>query len=376
MTSNVRSQMRNSNIELLRIIAMLIIVIHHFGNLGVFHLTDPSRNLLYAGNLSYQIIGTQLVCWGGILGNSIFILITGYYLIKGHVNIKKIFLLLLAMFFYSWCIEGIAYGIFTLPHTMKDVIEQSIPIWFGKNWFVSCYIIFSFFIPFINESLTLISKETYKRFLILMYIFYVCIPCFLGNTFMNRSNFIFFCFVYAIGGYIRLYGREFLFLPRFHKSICKIGIILLAIILLSILFFDIAGTLLNINLLIRYGTHLLVILLSIPLAVCIFIYFLARKKFYSRVLNVLGSATLGVYLIHENDLMRIIIWDKIFPNVDFLHSDWYFLFYLLKVFTIFILFSFIDVLRKKYLESYVSRWLSKVLKNIDLQKVWLKLTQS
>jgi len=119
-----------------------------------------------------------------------------------------------------------------------------------------------------------------------------------------------------------------------------------------------------------------VILLSIPLAVCIFIYFLARKKFYSRVLNVLGSATLGVYLIHENDLMRIIIWDKIFPNVDFLHSDWYFLFYLLKVFTIFILFSFIDVLRKKYLESYVSRWLSKVLKNIDLQKVWLKLTQS
>ena len=66
------------------------------------------------------------------------------------------------MFFYSWCIEGIAYGIFTLPHTMKDVIEQSIPIWFGKNWFVSCYIIFSFFIPFINESLTLISKETYK----------------------------------------------------------------------------------------------------------------------------------------------------------------------------------------------------------------------
>lgn len=165
-------------------------------------------------------------------------------------------------------------------------------------------------------------------------------------------------------------------MPRFHKSICKIGIILFAIILLSILFFDIAGTLLNINLLIRYGTHLLVILLSIPLAVCIFIYFLARKKFYSRVLNVLGSATLGVYLIHENDLMRIIIWDKIFPNVDFLHSDWYFLFYLLKVFTIFILFSFIDVLRKKYLESYVSRWLSKVLKNIDLQKVWLKLTQS
>ena len=66
MTSNVRSQMRNSNIELLRIIAMLIIVIHHFGNLGVFHLTDPSRNLLYAGNLSYQIIGTQLVCWGGV----------------------------------------------------------------------------------------------------------------------------------------------------------------------------------------------------------------------------------------------------------------------------------------------------------------------
>ena len=55
---------RNSSVELLRIIAMGIIIIHHFGVHGVFHVLDQSQNILMVDNLSWQIIFTQIVSWG------------------------------------------------------------------------------------------------------------------------------------------------------------------------------------------------------------------------------------------------------------------------------------------------------------------------
>lgn len=87
---NVKSnKIRNSSIELLRIIAIIIIIMHHFGVHGVFHVLDKSHNILIVDNLSWQIIFTQIVSWGGNVGNAIFVLITGYFLINKKVNVKK-----------------------------------------------------------------------------------------------------------------------------------------------------------------------------------------------------------------------------------------------------------------------------------------------
>lgn len=60
-----QNKVRNSSIELLRIIAMIIIIMHHFGIHGVFHMLDKSYNILIVDNLSWQIIFTQIVSWGG-----------------------------------------------------------------------------------------------------------------------------------------------------------------------------------------------------------------------------------------------------------------------------------------------------------------------
>ena len=66
---------RNSSIELLRILAILIIISHHFSVHGVFHVLEKVPPMLIVDNLSWQIIFTQIISGiGGLLGNSIFIL--------------------------------------------------------------------------------------------------------------------------------------------------------------------------------------------------------------------------------------------------------------------------------------------------------------
>lgn len=58
---------RNSAIELLRIIAMFIIIIHHFGVHGILHVLDNgiSKEIILNNMFAWQLHFTQIVAWGG-----------------------------------------------------------------------------------------------------------------------------------------------------------------------------------------------------------------------------------------------------------------------------------------------------------------------
>lgn len=354
---NVKSnKIRNSSIELLRIIAIIIIIMHHFGVHGVFHVLDKSHNILIVDNLSWQIIFTQIVSWGGNVGNAIFVLITGYFLINKKVNVKKIILLLFSMFLYSWIIEILYFGILGVPYSIKMIIRESIPIYFGNNWFVSCYIIFSFFIPFINKFLNNINKKEYIMFILLVFILYIFLPSFKANTFMN-SKFIFFGLVYSIGGYLKLYFIKYL-QNTYNKKYIKLFFIQIFIIIAMIVFSDIIAIIFSKDILIKLYNPF-VNILSIPIAVTLFLYFLTMKPIYNKNINIISGTILGIYLIHDNDLMRTIIWDYIFPNMEYIHSDCYILFFIIKVCLIFIICSFIEFLRKKYIEPVFIKLLDR-----------------
>lgn len=63
VTTKIR---RNSAIELLRIVAMLIIIVNHFSVHGLFHVIDRAVPEIVLNNIySYQILFTKFVDWGG-----------------------------------------------------------------------------------------------------------------------------------------------------------------------------------------------------------------------------------------------------------------------------------------------------------------------
>lgn len=86
---------RESNIELMRIIMMLLIIAHHYVvNSGI-------TNLYNFSNITVNMIFLQVI---GLFGKTIincFILITGYFSIKGKFSFKKVIRLFLEIKFYT-----------------------------------------------------------------------------------------------------------------------------------------------------------------------------------------------------------------------------------------------------------------------------------
>lgn len=75
-------KVRSSNLELLRIVSMLLIIICHSSTHGGFALAEQ---VLWANKLFLQ-----LITFGGELGVCCFILITGYFMINSTFKIKKL----------------------------------------------------------------------------------------------------------------------------------------------------------------------------------------------------------------------------------------------------------------------------------------------
>lgn len=346
---------RNSSLEMLRIVAMLIIIVHHFGVHGIF--IGPLGTERTFGLFSWQVLFTQLVCWGGSLGNSLFVIITGYFMVDREQRWKKLGMLLATMFFYSWVIEAIVYGGGFLQPTGKSVLHMSIPILFGENWFISCYLIFSLFIPFYNCLLNTMPKKMYEKFLLLLFFVVIVFPAAKFETFLH-GNMAFFALVYACGGYLKLYGSD-LIEVRLREKYLRYFMALVVITLATIVLQDALAFLLHKERMIGSGGTKVASLLYIPMAMSLFGYFLTRPDFYSPWVNKIAGTVPGIYLIHDNALMRELIWNHIFPNLDMISSPWYVLFYGGKVLAVFAVCSGIDLMRKRWIEPVFDRKLDR-----------------
>lgn len=116
---------RVSNIEVLRIIAMLMIILHHY---TVYGGTD--KLYLLSNGYFFNVFLLQIATLGE-LGVNVFVLILGYYSVKGSFSIKKILKLEIQVVFYS------VIGYLLLGHgfSIKEFIQNCMPVLFNKYWF-------------------------------------------------------------------------------------------------------------------------------------------------------------------------------------------------------------------------------------------------
>lgn len=101
---NMERQERNSSIELLRIAIIILIIFHHFNIHGIWLPTN------YSLVREWQLFVSCMIGWGGNVGNGIFMIITGYFMITSKVHWSKIVLLCATMFLYSWIIASFSGG--------------------------------------------------------------------------------------------------------------------------------------------------------------------------------------------------------------------------------------------------------------------------
>ena len=148
---------RSSNFELLRIVAIMMIIAHHFAYYTI--LTTPC----YIEMPDICKYYTCLLCPGGEIGVAVFFMITGFFLHK-DTSIRSLKNIVIPVFFYSYLTLSIfmvfkSFGIYdfsTRPADtlMRDMLKMLlIPCNSGVWWYVCAYLMLMLLAPTINRNL-------------------------------------------------------------------------------------------------------------------------------------------------------------------------------------------------------------------------------
>lgn len=347
MKNELKRTDRNSNFEILRIIAMVLIVGHHLAYHGGFAFE--------ASKVTVNELWIQFLMLGGKVGSNIYILITGYYLINSDRNRKKSVLQIwLECLFYSVGILAVLSFWGIIEFGLKDILTSFFPIIFERWWFASSYVLLMILLPFTNKLLNMLEEKEYQRLLICLLLVWSLIPTFTGQ-FMQSSNLLWFICLYSIGGYIRKYN----ILRDWSYSRCLfVTIALYLATFATAVMFDFLGT--KIAFFYEKALHFYDMQSITVVLISVFAVLSAsRAKIFSvSWINLISASTFGVYLIHDNKFLRKIIWDNIFDISSYQDKGILIPYSIAVIVTLFILCVVIDLLRNK-LFVFVSRLIQK-----------------
>ena len=241
------------------------------------------------------------------------------------------------------------------PFEIKGLIKALFPISFERWWFASVYIILYILYPFINILLNSIDKKTYQVLLITLLIIWCILPTFTTKSF-SGSNLAWFLTLYAVAGYVRLYG----FNPKFTLKHYTIMFIVFALItFLSSVIFTILGTKFTIfgqHATYFFGQNRLPTFLS---SLSLFMIFANMKMKNYKLINIISASTFGVYLIHDNNLVRSYLWESVFKNVSYQNSNLLWIYSIGVCLIVFSLCIIIDLVRKYTIEKLYSKMIDK-----------------
>ncbi len=345
---------RESGIELLKIICIFLIIIHHYSVHGGYTFDVETFN--------NKVFLIQVLSLYGKSACCVFALATGYFMIVSTTTfkslLKKIIIINIEMFFYSIIILFIFMNNNLVNLTRLDIIHSIFPTIWG-NWYVVSYTILLLITPFLNKLLKELSKSQFQGLIVITLIIWSVIPT-ITNFAWKFSDVDFFIIMYIIGSYIKLYKFD----KKKYKNIWNLLLAIIAAILLvlTVYYFDQKGIRLNDNKFIKNATKMKNVnsIFSVLFALSIFLFFL-RFKFKSKIINQIAKSSLGIYLLHDNDLVRPYLWKKIYPNVEFLANpfDILLIHIVLKVFAVFLICLIIDQIRLITLHKIFLKLLNK-----------------
>ena len=303
-----KTNIRKSNIELLRIIGMLMIVAHHYvvnsGIMDAFEVGNTSANYIF------------LSLWGmwGKTGINVFILISGYFMCVSDLTVRRYCKIL-----FEWVLYHFGIYLIMLIAGYETVgLGRIYDLLFGifryanlSGAFDSSFFIFYLFIPFMNKFIRSVTQAEFKKFvLFLLFVFTI-----LSTFFFNKDIFgevFWFIAVYFIGAYFRLYPPEW---SDSFKASRRLLILSLGIVYASVVFMIMIGTITgkgSATFFLYDANKLGAVLVSVMM----FATFKNLNIGYSKVINLIAKTTFGVLLIHANSsAWREFMWR------DLLHVD-------------------------------------------------------
>ena len=358
----IEKKERNSNIELYRIVVMLLIVMHHYVvNSGL--LDEMFKTPLAPESIFLYLFGM----WGKT-GINCFVLITGYFMCKSSISLRKFVKLLLQIELYNILFGCIFLYTGHISLSVSSLIQIVNPIPSVNTGFTSCFLLFYLFIPFLNILLNNLSKSQHLLLVILCLGIYTMLGT-VPRISVTLNYITWFCILYVVASYIRLYGIWRSEDKMFWGGASLVLIIISVLSVLMMLSWGISsGVRLDWSLVMFFvsdSNKLLAFLVSISTFMFIKNIHIRQSKW----INTIASCTFGVLLIHANsDTMRQWLWKETCDNVGFFHSSMIYVHALCVPIIVFIACTIIDFCRQRFLERL---YLDLVVKYIQTSKLYI-----
>ncbi len=358
---------RNSNLELYRIVVMLLIVMHHYVvNSGLTATIQENPD-------SARSIFLLLMGMWGKTGINCFVLITGYFMCKSNITLHKALKLILQIMFYNFVISLIFWVSGYEQYSFGRILYHTFPIHNISRGFTSGYLIFFMFIPFMNILIHNMTRKQHGLMICLFVGVYTLLES-VPQIKVAINYPTWFCILYFVSSYIRLY-------PVYRKDDKTFwGNMLVANITASVLsvlilfkYFNISG---GVNPMLSYwfvsdSNHIL----ALTTSVSAFMFANNIKIKNSKFINRTAACMFGVLLIHANsDVMRRYIWKDLCDNVGMFTEPLFYAHAILVPVAIMTVCVIIDYTRIHTIETPAIKWTEDVvLKSYNrLYYLWRK----
>lgn len=304
-TWQMKQKERNINMEMLRVVAMFLIVVGHYMWMAVKNVMDPSilnvKSLM--GGINY--VTMDLLFLMASIGVDCFVMITGYFMIDNtEMRWRGVLKTWVQTLFYAVVIFAIGVVAFGQPTTTEHVLAAFFPIHQETYWFATHYIGLLFLAPFLARLASLLTQRQYQWLLCVTFVF--SFTYFYGTVYMRDMHMELFVFIFFVAGYIRKYS-----VPEWWRR--HTGWVVLAV--WALLF--VAGTGVNVMRYLKTGNADFKPYATdnngpvFFLALSVFVWFVYHKPFSNRLVKMtahLGIYTFGVYLIHQHFFINAPLW--------------------------------------------------------------------
>lgn len=336
-----KNSTRIIGVDLLRILAMLMIVTSHVINHGSI------LKSLEVGSSRYQFFSALEVFMACAV--NCYAIISGFVGVKTEIKIKRIIKLWIEVLFYSVGITTIAFFINKSSVSHTQIYNSFFPIMTERYWYITAYFGMMLLAPLFNQAINNIEKKKIEKIIIAMMLIFSVIftilkffPISVYDAFKLNSGYsmLWLCILYIIGAY---FGKH-VEVKKFKKYKMIFGYIIMCTITFGFeFFFESIG--LN-----NYSKILTLYTSPTILAAAIFLFLLFLNIKINRLkkfIVLMSNATLGVYLIHDNEIVRNNIISKIFINYTENSFMQLIIQTVLTILAIYCICSIIDIIRIK-----------------------------
>ncbi len=293
---------RMVNIELLRIVSMMMVVMLHY--LGKGNLLPPLTGSMTVNG--YVAWGMESLC---IVAVNVYMLISGYFLVESGFKPGRLVELLCQVLFYAILVPIVLVVLGIVPTNIfgiNHILETVLPVQMVHYWFITVYVIMYLLSPVLSTAAKSMKQEQLRSTIVALLLFFSVSKSILPFQLVNDNkgyDGLWFVCVFLVAAYMRLYGLDFFTAKGNGRrgGLCYlagcVGVYLVMLLVRAV--YLKTGSLDHFIQNTYHYNHVLTLFAAVSLFYAFFYLKFDGEKWWSKLICKVAPYTLGVYLLHE-----------------------------------------------------------------------------